>query len=55
MESLVQESSRSRDELKIRAQEAVHQWRAKCKRMQKELEEAKSHVQFHTEKAHQVC
>ncbi|XP_008310994.1 centrosomal protein of 128 kDa isoform X2 [Cynoglossus semilaevis] len=54
MESLVQESSRSRDELKIRAQEAVHQWRAKCKRMQKELEEAKSHVQFHTEKAHQA-
>nr|XP_015803718.2 centrosomal protein of 128 kDa isoform X1 [Nothobranchius furzeri] len=39
MEALLQESTRSRDELKTRAQEAVRQWRAKCKRLQKELEE----------------
>ncbi|XP_068432582.1 centrosomal protein of 128 kDa isoform X2 [Clinocottus analis] len=39
-EALLQESTRSRDELKTRAQEAVRQWRAKCRRLQKELEEA---------------
>ncbi|XP_069370609.1 centrosomal protein of 128 kDa isoform X2 [Paralichthys olivaceus] len=55
MEALLQESTRSRDELKTRAQEAVRQWRAKCKRMQKELEEAKAQVQFHTDKASQAA
>nr|XP_043905052.1 centrosomal protein of 128 kDa-like isoform X2 [Solea senegalensis] len=54
MEALLQESTRSKDELKTRAQEAVRQWRAKCKRMQKELEEAKAQVQFHTDKASQA-
>ncbi|XP_058470315.1 centrosomal protein of 128 kDa isoform X6 [Solea solea] len=54
MEALLQESARSKDELKTRAQEAVRQWRAKCKRMQKELEEAKAQVQFHTDKASQA-
>nr|XP_019947498.1 PREDICTED: centrosomal protein of 128 kDa isoform X2 [Paralichthys olivaceus] len=54
-EALLQESTRSRDELKTRAQEAVRQWRAKCKRMQKELEEAKAQVQFHTDKALQAA
>lgn len=46
---------RSRDELKTRAQEAVHQWRSKCKRLQKELEEERAQAQFHTDKAVQVC
>uniref|UniRef100_A0A3B5LKE4 Centrosomal protein 128 n=1 Tax=Xiphophorus couchianus TaxID=32473 RepID=A0A3B5LKE4_9TELE len=40
MEALVLESTRSRNELKTRAQEAVRQWRAKCRRLQKELEDA---------------
>ncbi|CAB1447574.1 unnamed protein product [Pleuronectes platessa] len=55
MEALLQESTRSRDELKTRAQEAVRQWRAKCKRLQKEQEEAKAQAQFHTDKASQAA
>ncbi|XP_040921070.1 centrosomal protein of 128 kDa [Toxotes jaculatrix] len=54
-EVLLQESIRSRDELKTRAQEAVRQWRAKCKRLQKELEEARAQAQFHTDKASQAA
>ncbi|TNN45812.1 Signal-induced proliferation-associated 1-like protein 1 [Liparis tanakae] len=41
-EALLQESTRSREELRTRAQEAVRQWRAKCRRLQKELEEAQA-------------
>ncbi|XP_030262141.1 centrosomal protein of 128 kDa isoform X2 [Sparus aurata] len=55
MEALVQESTRTRDELKTRAQEAVRQWRAKCRRLQKELEEARAQAQFHTDKASQAA
>lgn len=40
--------------MKTRAQEAVRQWRAKCRRLQKELEEARAQAQFHTDKASQV-
>ncbi|KAM9338959.1 centrosomal protein of 128 kDa [Symphorus nematophorus] len=54
-EALLQESTRSRDELKTRAQEAVRQWRAKCKRLQKELEEERAEAQFHTDKASQAA
>ncbi|KAL7387757.1 hypothetical protein ABVT39_000460 [Epinephelus coioides] len=54
-EALLQESTRSRDELKTRAQEAVRQWRAKCRRLQKELEEERAQVQFHTDKASQAA
>ncbi|XP_061843028.1 centrosomal protein of 128 kDa-like isoform X2 [Nerophis lumbriciformis] len=54
-ETLLQESTRSRDELKTRAQKAVRQWRAKCTRQQKELEEARVHVQLHSDKAAQVA
>ncbi|KAK2856502.1 hypothetical protein Q5P01_005237 [Channa striata] len=53
-EALLQESTRSRNELKTRAQEAVRQWRAKCKRLQKELEEARAQVHFHTDKVSQA-
>uniref|UniRef100_A0A3P8TCJ1 Centrosomal protein 128 n=1 Tax=Amphiprion percula TaxID=161767 RepID=A0A3P8TCJ1_AMPPE len=42
VKALLQESTRSRDELKTRAQEAVRQWRAKCRRLQKGLDEAQS-------------
>lgn len=54
MEALLQESTGSRDELKTRAQEAVRQWRAKCRRLQKALEEAKAQAELHTEKTSQV-
>ncbi|XP_061559944.1 centrosomal protein of 128 kDa-like isoform X2 [Phycodurus eques] len=54
-EALLQESTRSRDELKAKAQKAVRQWRAKCNRLQKELEEARAHVRLHTDKAAQVA
>ncbi|XP_061563456.1 centrosomal protein of 128 kDa-like isoform X4 [Cololabis saira] len=54
MEALLQESTKSRDELKNRAQEAVRQWRAKCKRLQKELEEVKAKAQLHNDKASQA-
>ncbi|XP_078029821.1 centrosomal protein of 128 kDa isoform X2 [Epinephelus lanceolatus] len=54
-EALLQESTRSRDELKTRAQEAVRQWRAKCRRLQKELEEERAQAQFHTNKASQAA
>ncbi|XP_029902904.1 centrosomal protein of 128 kDa [Myripristis murdjan] len=53
-EALLQESTRSRDELKTRAQEAVRQWRAKCRRLQKELDEARAQSQLHTNKATQA-
>ncbi|XP_037305567.2 centrosomal protein of 128 kDa isoform X1 [Pungitius pungitius] len=54
-EALLQESTRSRDELKTRAQEAVRQWRAKCRRLQKDLEEARAQAQVHTDEASQVA
>ncbi|XP_054618195.1 centrosomal protein of 128 kDa-like isoform X2 [Dunckerocampus dactyliophorus] len=54
-EALLQESTRSRDELKARAQKAVRQWRAKCNRLQKELEEARAHIELHSDKAVQVA
>ncbi|XP_029281434.1 LOW QUALITY PROTEIN: centrosomal protein of 128 kDa [Cottoperca gobio] len=54
-EALLQESTRSRDELKTRAQEAVLRWRAKCKRLQKELEEESTRAQFHNDKASQAA
>ncbi|XP_075993494.1 centrosomal protein of 128 kDa isoform X2 [Genypterus blacodes] len=54
MEALLQQSVMSRDELKARAQEAVRQWRAKCKRLQKKLDEATAQLQSHTDKAAQA-
>ncbi|XP_037100784.1 centrosomal protein of 128 kDa-like isoform X1 [Syngnathus acus] len=54
-EELLQESTRSREELRAKAQKAVRQWRAKCNRLQKELEEARVHIQMHTDKAAQVA
>ncbi|KAM6915010.1 centrosomal protein of 128 kDa [Xenentodon cancila] len=54
MEALLQESTKSRDELKTRAQEAVRLWRAKCKRLQKDLEEVKAQAQLHNDKALQA-
>ncbi|XP_077366285.1 centrosomal protein of 128 kDa isoform X2 [Festucalex cinctus] len=54
-EALLQESTRSREELRAKAQKAMRQWRAKCSRLQKELEEARAHVQLHTDKAAQVA
>ncbi|KAK0132895.1 Centrosomal protein [Merluccius polli] len=47
-QTLLQESTRSREELKDRAQEAVRLWRAKCRRLQRELEEIKNGAQLHT-------
>ncbi|KAM9798347.1 LOW QUALITY PROTEIN: centrosomal protein of 128 kDa, partial [Neosynchiropus ocellatus] len=44
-ETLLQQSTSSRDELKTRAQEAIHRWRAKCKRLQKELDEWREQAQ----------
>ncbi|KAJ0027048.1 hypothetical protein NQD34_018048 [Periophthalmus magnuspinnatus] len=40
LEEMLEDSKRSRDELKSKAQEAIRQWRAKCKRLQREREEA---------------
>ncbi|XP_023203685.1 centrosomal protein of 128 kDa isoform X2 [Xiphophorus maculatus] len=54
MEALVLESAKSKNELKTRAQEAVRQWRAKCRRLQKELEDAEVQGRLHEEKALQV-
>ncbi|XP_047244009.1 centrosomal protein of 128 kDa-like isoform X4 [Girardinichthys multiradiatus] len=54
MEALLQESTRSRNELKTRAQEAVRQWRAKCRRLQKELEDAQAEGRLHEDKALQA-
>lgn len=53
-EALLQESVRTRDELKTRAQEAVRQWREKCRRLQKELQDARADAGFHADKASQV-
>uniref|UniRef100_A0A672IYP6 Centrosomal protein 128 n=1 Tax=Salarias fasciatus TaxID=181472 RepID=A0A672IYP6_SALFA len=49
-EALLQESARSREELKTRAQEAVRQWRAKCRRLQKALEEETAQARLHSDK-----
>ncbi|XP_077950143.1 centrosomal protein of 128 kDa isoform X2 [Gasterosteus aculeatus] len=54
-EALLQESTRSRAELRTRAQEAVRQWKAKCRRLQKDLEEARAQAQVHTDGASQVA
>ncbi|KAM9840768.1 centrosomal protein of 128 kDa [Aulostomus maculatus] len=52
--ALLQESRSSRDELKTRAQEAVHRWRSKCRRLQKELEEVQAQLQLHADEASQT-
>uniref|UniRef100_A0A3Q2SVA3 Centrosomal protein 128 n=1 Tax=Fundulus heteroclitus TaxID=8078 RepID=A0A3Q2SVA3_FUNHE len=54
MEALLLESTRSRNELKTRAQEAVRQWRAKCRRLQKELEDARAQAGLHEDRALQA-
>jgi centrosomal protein CEP128 len=54
-EARLQDSSTRREELKTRAQEAVRQWRAKCKRMERDMEEMRAQAQLDTEKAKQVC
>ncbi|XP_041661981.1 centrosomal protein of 128 kDa isoform X1 [Cheilinus undulatus] len=54
-EALLQETTRSRDELKTRAKEAVQQWRAKCRRLQKELEDERAQAVFNTDKASQAA
>ncbi|KAM4528864.1 centrosomal protein of 128 kDa [Fundulus diaphanus] len=54
MEALLLESTRSRNELKTRAQEAVRQWRAKCRRLQKELEDAQAQAGLHEDRALQA-
>lgn len=54
MEALLQESTRSKKELKSRAQEAVNQWRAKCMRLQKELEEARGQTELHNDKVGEI-
>lgn len=54
-EALLQESQKTREELKTRAQEALRQWRAKCRRLQKELEEERAQTQLQMDKAAQVC
>lgn len=41
--------------MRTRAQEAVRQWKAKCRRLQKDLEEARAQAQVHTDGASQVC
>ncbi|KAM3860917.1 centrosomal protein of 128 kDa [Diretmus argenteus] len=41
-EALLQESTSSREQLKTRAQEAVRRWRAKCRRLQRDLEQAEA-------------
>lgn len=51
---MLQESHKSRDELKTRAQEALRQWRAKCRRLQKELEEERAQARLQMDKAAQV-
>lgn len=53
-EALLQESHKTRDELKTRAQEALRQWKAKCRRLQKELEEERAQTQLQMDKAAQV-
>uniref|UniRef100_A0A3B3Z824 Centrosomal protein 128 n=1 Tax=Periophthalmus magnuspinnatus TaxID=409849 RepID=A0A3B3Z824_9GOBI len=42
LEEMLEDSKRSRDELKSKAQEAIRQWRAKCKRLQREREEVRN-------------
>uniref|UniRef100_A0A4W5L246 Centrosomal protein 128 n=1 Tax=Hucho hucho TaxID=62062 RepID=A0A4W5L246_9TELE len=54
-EARLQDSSMRREELKTRAQEAVRQWRAKCKRMERDMEELRGQAQLDTEKAKQAC
>ncbi|XP_041721452.1 centrosomal protein of 128 kDa isoform X1 [Coregonus clupeaformis] len=54
-EAQLQDSSMRREELKTRAQEAVRQWRAKCKRMERDMEELRGQAQLDTEKAKQAC
>ncbi|XP_077443982.1 centrosomal protein of 128 kDa isoform X2 [Stigmatopora argus] len=52
-EALLHESTRSKEELRAKAQKAVRQWRTKCSRLQRDLEEARTNVRLHTEKAAQ--
>ncbi|XP_077568357.1 centrosomal protein of 128 kDa isoform X2 [Stigmatopora nigra] len=53
-EALLHESTRSKEELRAKAQKAVHQWRTKCSRLQRDLEEARTNLRLHTEKAAQA-
>lgn len=48
------ESERRREELRSKAQEAVRQWKNKCKRRERELQELKEESRNNTDKEKQV-
>ncbi|XP_028809212.1 centrosomal protein of 128 kDa isoform X2 [Denticeps clupeoides] len=50
-EARLAESDRKREDLRTRAQEAVRQWKVKCRKLERQLEEARTD----TDRAQQLC
>ncbi|XP_051510658.1 centrosomal protein of 128 kDa-like isoform X2 [Myxocyprinus asiaticus] len=51
LEAQLTESERKREELRSKAQEAIRQWKAKCRRLERELQEIKDESRNDTDKA----
>lgn len=54
LEAQLTESERRREELRSKAQEAIRQWRAKCRRQERELQEFKDESRCDSDKAKRV-
>ncbi|XP_065124929.1 centrosomal protein of 128 kDa-like isoform X2 [Paramisgurnus dabryanus] len=54
LEAQLTESERRREELRSKAQEAIRQWKAKCKKQERELQELKDESRNDTDKAKRV-
>lgn len=50
LEAQLMESERRREELRSKAQVAVRQWKTKCKRLERELQELKEECRNNTDK-----
>ncbi|XP_030626766.1 centrosomal protein of 128 kDa [Chanos chanos] len=53
-EAQLADSDKKREELRARAQEAVRQWKAKCKRLERELQELRDESRLGSDKAKQA-
>ncbi|XP_051954772.1 centrosomal protein of 128 kDa-like [Xyrauchen texanus] len=51
LDAQLTESERKREELRSKAQEAIRQWKAKCRRLERELQEVKDESRNDTDKA----
>ncbi|XP_048456289.1 centrosomal protein of 128 kDa isoform X2 [Rhincodon typus] len=55
VEHLRLESEKKKDELKIKAQESIRQWKIKCRKLERDLEKQKENINHWMEQHNQAC